>query len=218
MIDYDQGTYYSYSPWSGAGSATGCYFVYDTSHPASPTLTSGDYPRVDDMDPNDPSYDGVGRYGTFTVSSSNTDVAAYWYGVNEDPSADNKVATTSGAAKTVSFRPTRAGTNFLYVTALDKAGNASTPATYQFKVKQGQPVRAEWKLDDPPDAVQATGSAASRKVDVHGGAALGVAEGRRYSFDGADDYLQSDIPTVDTSTGFSIAAWVKLEKLPDGAL
>jgi hypothetical protein len=217
--DYDEGIYYSHSPWSGAGSATGCYFVWDTSVPAGPTITSGDYPAANDSNPNDPEYDGVGRYGTFTADAKDSDVTKYWYGVNEEPSSDNTVTTTGGAAKTISFRPTRPGTNFVYVQAFDSAGNGSEPSTYQFRVKAGQPTRAQWKLDDAADAAQAGGSAGERKLSLHGGPTLGVegAMGKAASFDGVDDYLASDIPTVDTSVGFSVSAWAKLDKLPDGA-
>ncbi|WP_406478105.1 LamG-like jellyroll fold domain-containing protein [Streptomyces sp. NBC_01615] len=218
-FDYDEGKVYSYSPWSGAGSATGCFFVWDTGVPAGPTITSGDYPATDDSDPNDPVYDGVGRYGTFTVDAADSDVVKYQFGVNEDPSSDNEVTTAGGAAKTVSFRPTRSGTNFLYVQAFDSAGNGSEPTRYMFRVKSGQPTRAQWKLDDASDATQAAASAGQRTLALHGGPMLGAAgaKGKAVSFDGVDDYLQSDIPTVDTSAGFSVSAWVKLDKLPDGA-
>ncbi|WP_432181383.1 LamG-like jellyroll fold domain-containing protein [Streptomyces sp. NBC_00063] len=217
--DYDEGKYYSYSPWSGAGSATGCYFVWDTSVPAGPTITSGDYPAADDSNPDDPAYDGVGRYGTFTVDASDTDVTQYQYGVNEDASSDNVVTTSGGAAKTISFRPTRSGTNFVNVQAFDSAGNPSESTNYQFRVKAGQPTRAQWKLDDDAGATQAAGSAGERTLALHGGPTLGVdgAKGKAVSFDGADDYLASDIPTVDTSVGFSVSAWAKLDKLPSGA-
>ncbi|MPY57781.1 LamG domain-containing protein [Streptomyces spongiae] len=218
-VDYDEGTYYSYSPWSGAGSATGCYFVWDTTVPVGPTITSGDYPAKDDSDPNDPVYDGVGRYGTFTLDTSDTDVVKYWYGVNADASSANEVTTSGGAARTISFRPTRSGTNFLNVQAVDSAGRVSEPTSYGFRVKQGQPVRAEWKLDEPSTATQAEGTAGNRTLDLKGGPALGVTgkKGTAASFDGVDDYLVSDIPTVDTSISFSVAAWVKLDKLPDTA-
>ncbi len=217
--DYDEGKYYSYSPWSGAGSATGCYFVWDTGVSAGPSIASGDYPAADDSDPDDPVYDGVGRYGTFTVDAADTDVVKYQYGVNEDPSSDNEVATSGGAAKTVSFRPTRSGTNFLTAQAVDSAGNVSEPTRYTFRVKQGQPTRAQWKLDDAPDATQAAGSAGQRTLALHGAPTLGAAgaRGKAVSFDGMDDYLQSDIPTLDTSAGFSVSAWAKLDKIPDGA-
>ncbi|WRZ87761.1 LamG domain-containing protein [Streptomyces sp. NBC_01007] len=218
-FDYDEAKVYSYSPWSGAGSATGCYFVWDTGVSAGPTIASGDYPAVDDSNPADPSYDGVGRDGTFTVDAADTDVVKYQYGVNEGPSSDNEVATTAGAARTVRFRPTRSGTNVLSVQAVDSAGNVSEPTGYQFRVKAGQPTRAQWKLDDASDATQAVGSGGQRTLALHGGPALGVAgaRGKAVSFDGVDDYLQSDIPTVDTSTGFSVSAWAKLDKMPDGA-
>ncbi|MFF3333827.1 LamG-like jellyroll fold domain-containing protein [Streptomyces sp. NPDC002888] len=218
-VDYDEGTYYSYSPWSGSGSATGCYFMWDTTVPVGPTVTSGDYPAKDDSDPDDPVYDGVGRYGTFTVDSPDPDVVKYWYGVNEDASSANEVTTTGGAARTVSFRPTRSGTNFLNVQAVDSAGRVSEPTTYGFRVKQGQPTRAEWKLDEASGATQAEGSAEPRTVDLKGSPTLGVTgkKGTAASFDGVDDYLVSDIPTVDTSFSFSVAAWVKLDRMPDTA-
>ncbi|MFH8394280.1 LamG-like jellyroll fold domain-containing protein [Streptomyces sp. NPDC018036] len=219
VYDYDEGKYYSYSPWSGAGSATGCYFVWDTGVHAGPSISSADYPEADDSNPDDPVYDGVGRYGTFTVDAVDTDVIKYQYGMNQDPSPDNQVTTSGGAARTVSIRPTRSGTNFLTVQALDSAGNVSERTRYMFRVKSGQPTRAQWKLDDPSDATQATGSAGQRTLALHGGPTLGVpgALGKAVSFDGTDAYLQSDIPTVDTSTGFSVSAWAKLDKMPDGA-
>jgi Concanavalin A-like lectin/glucanases superfamily len=218
-VDYDAGTYYSYSPWSGAGSATGCYFVYDTGVPSGPSITSGDYPKSDPSQPDDPWYDGVGRYGTFTLDAPDTDVTTYWYGVNEDPSSDNAVPTTGGAAKTVSFRPTRPGLNFVTAQAFDQAGNPSAIRRYAFRVKAGQPTRAQWKLDDPTGAAQAEGTAGERDLQLIGGPTLGAAGtiGTAASFDGVDDYLQSDIPTVDTSTGFSVSAWVRLSTMPDTA-
>ncbi len=216
--DYDEGKYYSYSPWSAAGSATGCYFEWDTSVPAGPSITSGDYPAADDGNPDDSVYDGVGRYGTFTIDASDTDVVKYQFGVNEEPSSDNEVTTSGGAAKTVSFRPTRAGTNFVYAQAFDSSGNGSEPTRHMFRVKSGQPTRAEWKLDEAAGASQAEGSAGQRTVDLKGGPTLGVpgVRGTAVSLDGVDDYLVSDIPTADTSLSFSVAAWVKLDKLPDG--
>ncbi|MFI1534063.1 LamG-like jellyroll fold domain-containing protein [Streptomyces anandii] len=217
--DYDEGKYYSSSPWSGAGSATGCYFVWDTSVPPGPSIASGDYPAKDDSDPNDPVYDGVGRYGSFTLSSSDTSVTKYWYGINEEPSSDNAVTTSGGAARTISFRPTRSGTNILYAKSFDSAGNASEPVRYAFRVKQGQPARAEWKLDEAAGATQAEGTAGDRTLDLQGNPALGVpgVKGTAVSLDGVDDYLVSDIPTVNTASGFSVSAWAKLDKVPDSA-
>jgi concanavalin A-like lectin/glucanase superfamily protein len=219
--DYDQGTYYSSSPWSWSGSATDCYWVYDTSVPVGPVITSGDYPAPDDSNPNDPSYDGVGRDGSFTFDSSSTDVVKYCYGVNVDPvcDSDHSVATSGGAAKSVTFRPTRAGTNFVYAQAFDTAGNGSEPEVYEFRVKEGQPARAEWQSDDASGATQAVGTAGDRTLSLVGSPTLGVPgmTGTAAEFNGTDSYLQSDIPTVHTDLSFSVAAWVKLDQMPSTA-
>ncbi|MFF7153981.1 LamG-like jellyroll fold domain-containing protein [Streptomyces sp. NPDC008139] len=220
-VDYDQGKYYSYSPWSSAGSATNCYWVYDTTVPAGPVITSGDYPAVDDNNPNDPTYDGVGRDGDFTFRSASTDVVKYCYGVNADAVCDtaHTVATSGGAAKSVTFRPTRAGTNFLNVQAFDSAGNGSEPEVYEFRVKEGQPARAQWQLDDDAGAAQAAGSAGDRTLNVVGSPTLGAPgkAGTAVDFNGTDSYLQSDIPAVHTDQGMTVAAWVKLDRMPTAA-
>lgn len=218
-VDYDEGKYYSYSPWSANGAATGCYFIWDTTVPVGPKVTSGSYPAKDDSNPNDPVYDGVGRYGDFTLDSPDTDVTKYWYGVNEEASSDHEVTTSAGAARTISFRPTRSGTNFLSVQAVDSSGRVSEPTNYAFRVRPGQPARAEWKLNEASGATQATGTGGARPLDLKGGPTLGVA-GKKdgaVSLDGVDDYLISDIPTVNTSISFSVAVWVKLDRIPDTA-
>ncbi|MFD5820116.1 LamG-like jellyroll fold domain-containing protein [Streptomyces sp. NPDC127038] len=218
-VDYDDGKYYSYSPWSSSGDATSCYFVYDTSVPAGPTITSGDYPASDPSDPNDPWYDGVGKYANFTFDVPNTDVTKYWFGINTDPTSENELITTGGGAQTMKFRPTRSGLNWVTAQAFDKAGNGSEIRTYQFRVSAGQPARGQWKLDEPAGATQAEGISGTRTLDLKGGPTLGAegAVGTAASFDGVDDYLQSDIPAVDTSAGFSVSAWAKLSRMPSGA-
>ena len=218
-VDYENGTYYSYSPWSTAGSATGCYFVWDSAVPAGPAVASGEYPESDPSNPDDLWYDGVGEYGDITFDAPDADVTKYEYGVNEDPSSVHTVATTGGAPKSVSFRPTRPGLNWVTAQAWDAAGNASEITTYQFRVRPGQPERAGWSLDDVAGATQAAGSAEPRTLQIHGTPTLGAAgrTGTAVHFDGTHDRLESDIPVVHTSTGFSVAAWAELDSLPPNA-
>ncbi|MFE2260224.1 LamG-like jellyroll fold domain-containing protein [Streptomyces griseosporeus] len=208
-----------YSPWSFAGDATACYFYYDTKAPAQPTITSGDYPKSNTENPDDPWYDGIGKYGTFTVGGNDSQAVKYLYGINVDPSPSNAVTTTNGAAKQLKVLPSFVGVNTLYVSSMDAAGNVSAPAGYRFRVKAGQPERAMWQLDDAAGAAQAAGSAPTRTADLKGGAVRGVAgvKGTAVSFDGVDDYAVTDIPTVDTSGDFSVSAWAKLSTLPDHA-
>ncbi|MFJ9259786.1 LamG-like jellyroll fold domain-containing protein [Streptomyces bacillaris] len=208
-----------YSPWSSAGDPTACYFVYDTSVPAAPAISSGHYPASDPENPDDPWYDGVGQYGTFSIDSPSTDVIRYRYGFNTDPSAANQITTTGGAAKSARLLPARPGLNFVTAQAFDQAGNGSEIRTYQFRVKAGQPERAVWQLDEPAGATKAAGTTTSRTVRLHGGAELG-AEGRTGTglrFDGTTGYAASDLTVVDTSDSFSVAAWARLDRMPSEA-
>lgn len=208
-----------YSPWSTAGDPTGCYFVHDTSAPKAPTVTSGDYPISDPGDQDAPWLDGVGKYGKFEIKAAEKEVTKYWYGINGSPSPKNAVATSSGAAKVVEILPPKPGLNYLMVQSFDAAGNGSEPYTYYFRVKTGQPEKAAWSMDDDAGASEARGSAGARVATLRGGATAGVpgALGTAVSFDGVDDYAVTDIPTVATETGFSVAAWANLSKMPDTA-
>ncbi|WP_328430560.1 LamG-like jellyroll fold domain-containing protein [Streptomyces sp. NBC_00443] len=213
---YDGG---QYSPWSYTGDPTGCYFVYDTKVPKAPTIKSGEYPASDPENPEDPWYDGVGKYGFFDIDAAETDVTKYWFGINGDPTSKNTLTTSSGALKTAAVLPAKAGLNFITAQAFDSAGNDSEIRTYQFRVKAGQPERATWQLDEGAGASAAKGSAPERTAELRGGVTLGVAgaKGSAASFDGVDDHAVTDIPTVDTSTGFAVSAWAKLSAVPDHA-
>jgi hypothetical protein len=208
-----------YSPWSWAGDATSCYFSYDTRAPKPPAISSGDYPRSDPEDPDDPWYDGIGKYGTFAVGGNDSQTVKYLWGINVDPSPQKSIPTSGGAAKPLKLLPPVVGVNTLYVSSVDAAGNVSAPAGYRFRVKAGQPERAMWQLDDATGANAARGAAPERTAELRGGATPGApgAKGTAVSFDGVDDYAVTDIPAVDTSTGFSVSAWAKLSEMPDHA-
>ncbi|QLJ02885.1 LamG domain-containing protein [Streptomyces sp. NEAU-sy36] len=208
-----------YSPWSYAGGSTSCYFVYDTSVPKAPTISSGDYPASDPENPDDPWFDGVGKYGSFELKAADTDVTKYWFGINGDPTSANTITTSAGAAKIAKMLPAKEGLNFVTAKAFDQAGNGSEIRTYQFRVKTGQPERAMWQMDEPAGATQAAGSAPERTAELRGGVTPGVdgVKGTAMSFNGTDGYAVTDIPTVDTSTGFSVSAWAKLSTMPDQA-
>ncbi|MEU8852692.1 LamG-like jellyroll fold domain-containing protein [Streptomyces sp. NPDC048564] len=208
-----------YSPWSNAGDPTGCYFVYDTSVPKAPSISSGEYPQSNPEDPEDPWFDGVGKYGSFTIDSSSTDVTKYWFGFNADPSSKNTLVTSGGAAQIAKILPDEPGLRFVTAQAFDAAGNNSEIRTYQFRVKAGQPERSMWQLDEAAGATTATATAKDRPATLYGGPTLGTAgaKGTAVTFDGADDYAKTDIPTIGTDGGFSVSAWAKLSKAPSGA-
>ncbi|MER6194921.1 LamG-like jellyroll fold domain-containing protein [Streptomyces cyaneofuscatus] len=208
-----------YSPWSSAGDPTACYFIYDKSVPAAPTIESVEYPASRPQDADDPWLDGVGQYGTFTFDTASSDVTRYWYGINSAPSSARQLTTTAGAPKSIPFLASKPGVNYITAQSFDAAGNGSTTRTYYFRVKAGQPERATWQLDEEAGAAEAQGSTPPRPLTLNGGATTGAAgtKGTALELNGTDGYAASNLSAVDTSRGFSVSAWVKLSKVPDDA-
>ncbi|WP_030017610.1 LamG-like jellyroll fold domain-containing protein [Streptomyces monomycini] len=208
-----------YSPWSFAGAATTCYFVYDTSVPKAPAVTSGEYPASDPDNPDDPWYDGVGQYGTFTLHSASGDVTRYRWNLNGDPWPTRELATSAGAPQRAMVLPARPGLNFVTAQAFDAAGNGSEIRTYQFRVKAGQPDRAAWQMDEPADAQQAQGTAPTRTARLYGGARTGADGllGSALWLNGTDAYAAADLPVVDTDRGYALSAWVRPSEKPQHA-
>ncbi|WP_326582020.1 LamG domain-containing protein [Streptomyces sp. NBC_00481] len=208
-----------YSPWSYTGDATSCYFVYDTSVPKAPSISSAIYPASDPEDPEDPWHDGVGQYGNFVITGAVSDVTKYWYGVNGDPVSANTVTTSGGAARTVPVLPLKPGLNTFTARSFDAAGNGSEIRTYQFRVKAGQLERAGWSMDEAAGATQAAGSAPQQTATLHGGPTPDVEGkiGKAVRFDGVDDYAVTDVATINTDVSFTVSAWVKLSAMPSDA-
>lgn len=204
-----------WSPWS-SDKAHGCYFVYDTSVPAGPTIGSTQYPRSDDADPDDPWWDGVGRYGVFSIDSASSDVTKYWFGVNGSPTSARSLTTSGGSAKSMKFMPTKPGVNFITAKAFDAAGNGSETRTYYFRVRSGQPDRLSWQLDEGADASQVTGTGGSWPAALHGGMRPGAegVTGQGLELDGTDDYAASNSPVLNTAKSFSVSLWAKLPATP----
>ncbi|MFF3820119.1 LamG domain-containing protein [Streptomyces bluensis] len=207
-----------WSPWS-VENAHSCHFVYDTTVPVGPEISSTQYPHNNDDDPNDPWWDGVGRYGTFTIDSTSSDVTKYWFGVNEDPSSKHTLTTSGGGAKTMKFMPTKAGINFITAKAFDAAGNGSESRTYYFRVRAGQPDRLSWQMDEGAGASQVTGSGGAWSAPMYSGLKTGAegVSGNGIELDGVDDYAASDSPVLNTAKSFTVSVWAKLPASPTGA-
>ncbi|MDN3024439.1 LamG-like jellyroll fold domain-containing protein [Streptomyces sp. S.PB5] len=200
-----------WSPWSNAGSATDCLMVYDRGVPAGPSIVSTQYPPSDSEDPNDPWLDGVGRYGTFTIDSSSTDVSKYWFGINGDPTSAHTLTTSGGAAQTTRFMPTKSGVNFITAQAFDAAGNGSEIRTYQFRVNAGQPDRLNMKLDESAGSTTVSGVGGEWSARLNGATPGGEGVlGHGLQFDGTDDYAATTSPVLNTRKSFSVSLWAKL--------
>ncbi|CAM5732012.1 LamG domain-containing protein OS=Streptomyces tendae OX=1932 GN=F3L20_02585 PE=4 SV=1 [Streptomyces tendae] len=179
-------------------------------------MSSGEYPESDPANPEDPWYDGVGQYGSFTVDGVDSDVTTYWYGINGDPTSRNKITTSGGAARIAKVLPARPGVNFFTAQAFDSAGNGSEIRTYQYRVKAGQPDRATWQLDEGAGSSQARGSTPPRTLKLLGGTTAEAegAVGTAVRFNGTDGYADTDLSPVNTTQGFAVSAWVNFDQQP----
>jgi hypothetical protein len=148
--DWVNGHEYRYNArgWDGIdlGSPTdGCQFWYDDKQPTADKPTSADF-RSDGTGTGT-----VGVQGTFTLSATdpvpsnggkNSKIDYFTYSfVSESQVAGGSGGTKiqvnptgSTAAATIHYTPTQWGTQYLYVVAVDNAGNPSAVATDQFYV------------------------------------------------------------------------------------
>ncbi|MEW2116098.1 LamG domain-containing protein [Streptomyces sp. NPDC005474] len=202
-----------YGPWSSAGDTQRCEFTYDRTWPGKPLVASKQYPS-------DTVYhDGVGTYGTFTISPNpndtipDTDVVKYQYSF-DGAAMTTLTPATAGGSVSVQWMPTRSGRVVLEVIAIDRAAHASS-TPYDFLVSEGKPVVAQWNLadqagdteaHDESDTFAATaGNAVTFGVDGPGGKVDKAAR-----FDGsAESYLDAGETVLDTARSFSVSAWVR---------
>ncbi|MFW6639122.1 LamG-like jellyroll fold domain-containing protein [Nocardiopsis algeriensis] len=205
---------HAWSPWSWDGAQTRCQFVYDSTAPEEPEIASEDFPADDEW------HDGVGTYGTFTVSSDSSDVVEYRYGINKDPSPGNTLTPDADGRATLTWTPEHDGPHSLYVEAVDRAGKTSTRANHLFLVQSGRPAVGQWAMseDETADAAAdasgngntaAAGSGATFGIQGPGGTgSLAVA------LDGTSGaYLAPDAHLVDTTGLFSATAWARVDDL-----
>jgi hypothetical protein len=112
-----------YSPWSSF-----CEFTVDTTAPATPSVTSADFPAGE--------WAGeAGSAGQFDLTAAGaTDVAAYEYGLDVNPPSQSVSPAAVGGAAKVTVTPASDGGHTLYVRSRDRAGNRSAVKAYQFYV------------------------------------------------------------------------------------
>ncbi|RPF20712.1 LamG-like jellyroll fold domain-containing protein [Myceligenerans xiligouense] len=117
-----------------------CYFKVDTSRPATPSVTSNQYPAGEISG-------GVGQSGTFTFDSNSGDVVTYRYSLDSDGLGSSKSPSTPGGPVSVTLPMNREGSHLLYVQAVDGAGNTSDVRHHRFTV-DFPTTAAYWHLDE----------------------------------------------------------------------
>ncbi|XVS61792.1 LamG-like jellyroll fold domain-containing protein [Actinosynnema sp. CA-299493] len=207
---------YTWRVWgSDHGLFTGyvdCEFEVDSRAPGTPVVSSTDYPATGGP------HGSVGRTGTFTFDvgaltglNNTMDVRRYGWSLNDDTAITHSVTVQSaGGTVTAPVTPTKAGTNVLYVTAFDRAGNRSaTNAVYVFDVAEPDDLTAGWHFDEVSGTV-AEDSAGNKPLTVTGGSFTVGYANNGLSF--ASGTAVSSGPVVDTSRAFSVSTWAKLDR------
>ncbi|MET9627638.1 LamG-like jellyroll fold domain-containing protein [Lentzea sp. NPDC006480] len=212
--EFTEGATQDFQAWSkddwdtGPKSAT-CQFVVDVTKPAMPSIRTEDgrYPADGQI------HGGVGVSGDFTFTGTDTDIAGYYYGI-ADPPTTFVAANALGGPATAGVTPEWRGGNTVYVQAVDRAGNTSDSATFNFRVGSGKPPIGAWNLDEKTGD-QISPSVGNQQGQVYRGT-LGnpgrIINGpTAVSLPGGTD-SRIDLSTVlDTSQSFSVAAWVRLK-------
>ncbi|MDQ0581547.1 DNRLRE domain-containing protein [Streptomyces rishiriensis] len=121
------------SPYAPTSDPYVCRFVYDSSVPNEPLITSTAFPAADE-DGSVWSTVKFGTAGSFAFApDEDTDVTKFQWSFNTTTYASSKTVT-AGASTTVSLSPPLAGPNVLYARAVDSAGNVSIGTKYLFYV------------------------------------------------------------------------------------
>ncbi|MFD9790421.1 FG-GAP-like repeat-containing protein [Streptomyces sp. NPDC059070] len=110
----------------------GCVFTIDKTAPREPQVSSKEYPEGYSDNPTT-----ARTTGKFTLSPNNTsDVTAYRWWTDADPKENEVKPAKAGGAVDITYTPTTAGPQYLYVRSVDAAGNWSTRKEYLFYTKR----------------------------------------------------------------------------------
>ncbi|MCP2166450.1 Concanavalin A-like lectin/glucanases superfamily protein [Goodfellowiella coeruleoviolacea] len=206
----EDGTY-TWHLWSGDYETSSwselCEFTIDTTPPFAPAVTSTDYPY-------DTPAGGVGMTGTFVFSANgSSDVQHYLYSFTEEQADDPQTrvdASGLGGEATIRWTPSKEGPQTLFVRSVDRAGNKSDIVQYLVRIRSTPPGPVGyWKLDG--DGADASGK--SHPLTAAGSPNLTAEgyDGQAAGFDSADDELRGGT-LLDTTKGFTVAAWTKLDR------
>lgn len=207
----------SYSPWSSAGSPSRCRFIYDTSAPNPPQVTSTSFPELTDT--SETVVPMVGKTGTLTFDTDSANVVKYTYDFSKDGAGPKSVtpAEVSGPA-TVKYLPMLPGAETLTVSALNAAGNSSE-YTYSFIVSIADPVGV-WTLGDAAGSSKAADISGTNPGTPGTGVTFGSAgpgTATAAVFNGtANAYVDTKkYGVAPTGKSVSIAAWVRVDNLAE---
>lgn len=182
-------------------------FAVDTVGPDKPPGVAGDLYPSDGL-----WHGGPGVPGTFRFTPNGvTDVDRYRYRFTGGEWAEVN-ATALGGPGSVIAAPPVDGPLALFVQSVDRAGRASETTTHDIKVRPGNGPKANWPLDGNAKDEALMGE---RDGTVVGDVTWTPgASGAAARFTAAGGHITAP-NTVRTDEGFSVAAWVSLDRADD---
>lgn len=201
---------FHWSSWSWSGEQSRCRFVIDPTAPDPPEIASADFP-------DDGSWtDRLGIYGSFTLTSTSSDVVRYRYDFTNDSAGPATVDAAADGSASISFMPSRRGPHVLTVEAFDRAANSSVNSS-TFAVS-ARPAAGAWNLADPAGSGQAADAAGTNPAAAGAGVTFGVdgpGANSAVRLDGSPGaYLAAPARAVaDTGAAFAASAWVRVADL-----
>ena len=201
-------------PTGKPGVSPTCYLVQDGTPPASPLVSSADYPTT--------AYaGGVGKAGVFDLAPGDpTDLGltGYLYGLDH-PSPTDLVSVGDDLTASVALTPWTFGPHDLFVQAWDTAGNTSPTVDYHFFVNEADDPVAYWELDEGTGST-VTGTVESDPTQAGPQATLSptgvswITDGRvgdALHFDGSSGSVDAADARVATDRNLAVSAWVRLD-------
>ncbi|MFF4182399.1 FG-GAP-like repeat-containing protein [Streptomyces sp. NPDC001691] len=119
-----------------SATTAGCHFRIDRTPPSQPGVTSTDYPAAgSSTSPTHVMGDGFQGQFTFTATDDTSGVDHFEYAFNTSlPVGGASIVPATNGSASIKLAPGHWGTNFLDVSAVDKAGNHSQSYEYAFYV------------------------------------------------------------------------------------
>ncbi|MBX6385627.1 MAG: laminin G domain-containing protein [Microbispora sp.] len=241
LYRYDSWTrsYYSnYTKWlagtSSYLSAGWCYFKVDPTAPKAPVVTLG-APYTPCTTTSCTAGGGPGQNATviFSPASGDSNNVAYQYRLSTSSTWSSDIPGPTGQ---VVITPPASGTISLYVRAKDNVGRYGATTVVDFLVATGAGPVGRWHFDED------SGVAVDRGTGHHdatlSGGAVRDARGRRgevwyddagnaldtpkidqgLSLNGTTAYAATSGPVLETRSAYTVAAWVRLDKVSDDGI
>lgn len=181
-------------------------FSVDTVDPATPTISSTDYPEADRTGTG---AGGVGVPGVFHLGANGSaDVAQIRWSLDMSQPLTVAVPGPDGIAD-ITVVPGLDGPNTLFAQSVDIAGNRSEITSYEFLVKPPPDSVGVWSFDEGAGSVAGDSSGAGNDAALHGGITWvpGHVGAAAIALDGSTGYLGAGSGLVDTTRSFTVAGW-----------